>query len=143
MPARQSEATVPVCGPVDLAVVVSWERVATGLRGQVIAENVGGRACQLASKPGVTPLRTDGSPLPVETIISLEWMNPGCVVLQPGERAAASVSWGSWCRTQASDQARVSWPGGSTVARVDGPTQPKCVPGRPDNLTSGWFDPID
>jgi hypothetical protein len=39
---------VPLCGSDDLAVVVSWERDGAALDGQVIAENVGGRACRLA-----------------------------------------------------------------------------------------------
>jgi len=142
MPARRSDATAPACGPNDLSVVVSWERDGPGLRGQVIAENVSGRACQLASKPDVTPLQPDGSLLPTRTIVSMEFRSPGYVILQPGERAAAQVWWGSWCGQQASDRARVSWPGGSTVAKVQGPTQPECVQRRPDNLSSGWFDLI-
>jgi len=142
MPASRSDATVPACAPDDLVVVVRWERDGTGLCGQVIAENVGSRACQLASKPDVTPLRADGSPLPTSTIVSLEFRSPGYVVLQPGDRAAAPVWWGSWCGQQASDQARVSWPGGMTVAKVDGPTQPDCTHRRPDNLSSSWFDLI-
>jgi hypothetical protein len=88
MPARRSETAVPACGPDDLVVVVRWERDGTGLRGQMIAENVSGQACQLASKPDVTPLQPDGSPLPTRTIISLEWTSPGYVILQPGQRAA-------------------------------------------------------
>jgi hypothetical protein len=142
MPARRSDATVPACGPDDLAVAVRWERDGTGLRGQVIAENMSGRACQLANKPDVTPLRPDGSPLPTRTVISLEFKSPGYVVLQPGDHAVARVFWGSWCGQQASDRAQVSWPGGSTVAKVHGPTQPECVQGRADNLSSSWFDLI-
>jgi hypothetical protein len=120
--------------------VVHWERDGTGLRGQVIAENVGARVCQLANKPTVTPLRSDGSPLPVETIISLEWRSPGYVNLQPGQRAAALILWASWCGQQASGQALVKWPGGSTIARVDGPTQPDCGPSRARSITSSWFN---
>ena len=48
MPARMSDDAVPPCGPDDLTVVVKWERDGAGLRGQVMAENVGGRACRLA-----------------------------------------------------------------------------------------------
>jgi hypothetical protein len=142
MPARRDDDTVPPCGSDDLAVVVRWERDGTGLRGQVIAENVGNRACQLANKPTVAPLHSDGTPLPVKTIVTLEWRNPGYVNLQPGQRAAATVFWGSWCGQQASDQALVTWPGGSTTARVNGPTQPECGPNRAGNLTSSWFNLI-
>lgn len=138
-PAGHSDDAVPACGSDDLAVVVNWEHDDTGLRGQVIAENVSGRACRLANKPGVTPLRPDGAPLAVKTISSLEAKLPGYVVLQPGQRATARVYWGSWCGQQASDQARVDWPGGSMIAKVHGPAQPECLQGRADNLTSSWF----
>jgi hypothetical protein len=97
MPARMSDDAVPPCGPDGLTVVVKWERDGAGLRGQVIAENVGGRAFRLAGKPEVTPLRSDGSPLPARTITTREWKSPGYVILPPGERAAAQVAWTSWC----------------------------------------------
>ena len=139
MPAPVSDDAVPPCGPDDLAVTVSWERVGAGLRGQVIAENVSGRACRLAGKPQVRPLQPDGTPLPVETVISLEMRTPGYVILSPGDRAAAPVSWASWSGQRASDRAQVSWDGGSAVTEVRGPAQPECVQGRSGNLTSSWF----
>ena len=140
MPASQDDDdAVPLCGSDDLAVVVSWEHDGAALEGQVIAENVSGRACRLAYKPEVTPLQPDGTPLPVETIVTFELHIPPYVVLEPGQRAASRVHWGSWCGQQASDRARVNWSGGSTVATVHGPTQPECSPAKPDNLTSSWF----
>jgi Protein of unknown function (DUF4232) len=142
MSTHANEDPVPACGPDDLAVTVNWERAGPGLRGRVIAENVGARACRLANKPSVRPLRPDGSPLPVETIITLELRHPGYVTLQPGQRAASPVAWGSWCGEQASDRARVDWSGGSAVAVVHGPVQPECA-GAPDNITSSWFNLIE
>ena len=142
VPASQGDDAVPQCGSDDLAVVVNWEHDGPALGGQVIAENVSGRACRLANKPEVTPLQPDGAPLPVKTIISLEMKMPPHVILQPGQRAGARVYWGSWCGQQASDRARVDWPGGSAVAKVRGPVQPDCSPGQPGNLTSGWFELI-
>ena len=139
VPADQGGDAVPLCGSDDLAVVVQWEHSGRGLDGQVIAENVGVRACRLAYKPEVTPLQPDGTPLPVETLVTLEEKIPAYVIIEPGQRAAARVHWGSWCGQQASDRARVDWYGGSTVAKVHGPTQPECSPGQPDNLTSSWF----
>lgn len=139
MPGPVSDDAVPPCGPDDLAVTVSWEREGAGLRGQVIAENVSGLACRLAGKPQVRPLQPDGTPLPAETVISLEMRTPGYVILSPGERAAAPVSWASWCGQRASGRAQVSWDGGSAVAEVRGPAQPECVQGRSGNLTSSWF----
>jgi hypothetical protein len=143
VPARMTDDAVPSCGSDDLAVVVTWEREGTGLRGQVIAENVGDRSCRLASKPEVTPLRSDGSPLGARTITTREWRSPGYVTLQPRQRAAAPVAWASWCGQQASDRAQVDWPGGSAVAEVRGPAQPECTPGQPGNLISSWFDVIE
>jgi hypothetical protein len=142
MPVRRGDDPVPLCGSDDLAIVVNWQRDGTGLRGHVIAENVSDHTCQLANKPTVTPLQADGSPLPVDTIITLEMRTPGYVNLEPGQRAAALVLWASWCGQQASNQALVKWPGGSAIARVDGPTQPACGPSRAYNITSSWFNPI-
>jgi hypothetical protein len=133
---------LPLCGSEDLAVTVRWERHGTGLRGQVIAQNAGSRACRLAGKPGVAPLGLDGMPLPAETIITLEMIHPGYVILQPGQRAAAPVGWSNWCGQQASARARVSWQGGEAVADVHGPVQPGCCQGRPGNLSSSWFSLI-
>jgi Protein of unknown function (DUF4232) len=140
VPASQDDDAVPLCGSDDLAVVVIWEQDGPGLDGQVVAENVSGQACRLGHKPEVTPLQPDGTPLPVKTIISLELKTPPYVILEPGQRAAAHVHWwSSWRGQQASDQARVKWTGGSTTAKVHGPTQPECSPGQPSNLTSSWF----
>src|SRR5258708_21249076 len=118
MPASRSDDAVPPCGSGDLAVVVSWEHDCDGLLGQVIAENVSGRACRLESKPGVTPLQPGGAPLPVTTMITLEMLEPGYVILQPAERAAAPVRWASFCRQHASDRARVDLPGSSSGLHV-------------------------
>ena len=144
MPARITDGdAVPPCGPDDLAVEVNWARDGTGLRGQVTAENVSSRPCRLAGKPEVTPLRSDGSPLPARTVTTREWRSPGYVIVRPGERAAAGLAWPSWCGQQASGQVRVDWPGGSAVASVHGPVQPECVPGQPGHLISSWFDFIE
>jgi hypothetical protein len=135
-PVGQEE--MPACGPEDLSVTVRWERDGGGLRGQVIAENTGERACRLPGKPGVTPLGLDGKPLPVETVITLEWVSPGYVALEPGQRAAAPVAWGGWDGLAASAQAQVTWPGGAAMAAVEGPAQPAAT-GAPGNISSSWF----
>jgi Protein of unknown function (DUF4232) len=130
----------PVCGPDDLVVTVRWDPDGNGgLRGQVIAENVGGRACRLPGKPTVTPVGLDGTPLPVQTVVTMEWRQPGYVTLQPGQRAAAPAFWLSWCGQRASDRARVSWGDHSAMADVHGPHQPECTAGKTDNLSSSWF----
>jgi hypothetical protein len=130
----------PVCEPGDLAVTVRWDPDGNGgLRGQVIAENVSGRACRLPGKPTVTPVGLDGTPLPVQTVVTMEWVQPGYVTLQPGQRAAAPAFWLSWCGQRASDRARVSWGDHFAMADVHGPHQPECTAGKTDNLSSSWF----
>jgi len=135
---QADEAEMPACGPDNLSVTVRWERDGSGLRGQVIAENTGGRACRLPGKPGVTPLGLDGRPLPVETVITLEWVSPGYVALEPGQRAAAPVAWGGWDGLAASAQAQVTWEGGVVTAAVEGPAQPAATDA-PGNISSSWF----
>ncbi|MFI5607443.1 DUF4232 domain-containing protein [Amycolatopsis sp. NPDC051903] len=136
---------VPLCGPDDLAVSLYWERDGQGLRGTVVAENVGTRTCRSGMKPGVQPLGLDGVPLPTDTLVSAEMRRPAHVVLEPGDRAAAPVSWRNWTGAPAGDRAIVGWNGGESVVvvEVDAPRQPGCRPGVPENLTSSWFNPLD
>jgi hypothetical protein len=138
-----SPSALPPSGPEDLEVTVRWVQDGTGLRGQVIAHNIGSRAYRLAGKPRVTPLGLDGTPLPVDTVITLEMLLPGYVVLAPGQRAAAPVSWRNWCGQAVSARARVSWPGGEAIGDVQGPVQPQCSGPGTRHLRSGWFKLID
>jgi hypothetical protein len=135
---RSAGEELPACGPGDVSVTVRWEHDGGGLRGQVIAENTGSRACRLPGKPAVSPLRLDGSQLPVRTVITLEDMYPGYVILEPGQRAAAPVTWDAWDGDRASPRAQVTWQGGSATAQVQGPAQPaSSYP--PGNISSSWF----
>lgn len=135
---REDRNGTPACGPDDLSLTVHWERDGDGLRGQVIAENTGGRACRLLGKPGVAPLGLDGEPLPVTTVITMEWVSPGYVALEPGQRAAAPVAWDGWDGPPASSRAQVTWEGGTATAEVEGPAQPDAT-GAPGNISSSWF----
>jgi len=135
---RSAEEELPACRADDVSVTVRWERDGGGLRGQVIAENAGSRACRLAGKPEVTPLGLDGQPLPTQTLVTLEALLPGYVVLEPGQRAAAPVTWGGWGGAAASPRARVTWESDAVTAAVHGPAQP-ASPGPPCHLSSSWF----
>ena len=135
---RSGEEELPACRADDVSVTVSWEHDGSGLRGQVIAENTGGRACRLAGKPEVTPLGLDGRPLPAQTVVTLEMLLPGYVVLEPGQRAAAPVTWGGWDGAAASPRVQVTWEGGAATAAVHGPAQPASTD-PPCHLSSSWF----
>ena len=135
---RAGPEEMPTCGPGDLSVTVRWEPDGDGLRGQVIAENTGGRACLLPGKPGVRPLGLDGQPLPVETVITMEWVSPGYVALAPGQQAAAPAAWHGWNGAAASTRAQVTWAGGAATAEVEGPAQPTATDA-PRNISSSWF----
>lgn len=140
---HQDEPPVPLCRSDDVVVSLRWERSGDALVGEVIAENVVGHACRLGGKPTLTPLRQDGEPLPTQHIVTLEARVPSFVVLQPGQRATARVSWGGWCGDPASGRVVIGWEGGSAVADVQGPRQPGCPEGGGANLSSSWFDLLD
>lgn len=139
-------SALPVCGARDLAVTVRWERErdGVGLQGNVIAENVGARACRLPGKPWVQPLGLDGEPLPAVALSTADGRTPDYVVVEPGARAAAPVGWSQWCGAPAAGRARVTWDGGTAMAAVEGPAQPGCEPGEsgdhPGNLYTSWFE---
>jgi hypothetical protein len=69
---------VPACLPGEVSVTVRWEHDGSRLRGHVIAENTGSRACRLPGKPQVRSLGLDGMPLPVENAITMEWREAKC-----------------------------------------------------------------
>ncbi len=129
---------LPWCGPGDVSVTVRWEPDGDGLRGQVIAGNIGSRACRMPGKPEVTPLGLDGRPLGVEGVQTLELEFPGYVVLEPGQQAAALVFWSGWNGPKASSRAQVTWDDGSAIAQVQGPVQPVSSQPR-GQITSSWF----
>jgi hypothetical protein len=139
----EDDDRLPLCEAEDLELTVHWEQDGTGLSGQVTARNVGSRTCRLAGKPAVTPLGLDGTPLPAQTVITMEMRSPDYVTLRPGQRATAPVTWQNWCGPDASAHARVNWRGGTAIANVQGPVQPQCFAQEADNLSSGWFKLVD
>jgi hypothetical protein len=53
----------PECGTEDVEFTLSWGDAGGALQGDLVAENVGGRACRLSGKPDVIPIGADGLPL--------------------------------------------------------------------------------
>jgi hypothetical protein len=136
----REDARIPPCGSDDLAVSVRWTRaVGGGLRGEVVAENVSGRACRLGNKPALRPLGLDGQPLGVDQAITLELRLPPFVILQPGRRASASISWSGWSGRPASGRIIVFWEGGSAAVDAEGPVQPGPPERGAGGLSSSWF----
>jgi hypothetical protein len=134
--------TAPPCTRDDVVVRVVWERDGRGLRGEVVVENTGDHACRLGGKPSVSPLAADGSAMATQTATTLELQGKGYVVIEPGQRATARLSWSNWCGGAPTARALVAWWDGSAVARVEGPLRPGCDTRRPTGLSSSWFDVV-
>lgn len=136
------DVTVPPCTRDDVVARVVWQRDGRGLRGEVVVENTGDHACRLGGKPSVRPLAADGTAMPTQVAVTLEMRGTGYVVIEPGQRAVARLSWPNWCGEKPTSRALVSWWDGSAVARVEGPLHPGCDTRRPASLRSSWFDVI-
>jgi hypothetical protein len=132
------------CTPDQVEVGLSWQERGDALTGSVTVRNTGSRACRVSGKPAVIPLAADGSPLDVQTIITLELRIPDHVVLEPGQEGRAPVGWGGWDGPPAGDRAVVVWGAERhrTEVPVAGPRQPTSRSG-PTNLSSGWFARAD
>ena len=131
----------PECEPRDAEVSVHWDAMDGALTGRVEVLNIGMGACRLSGKPVLSPLGQDHAPLPTDFIVTLEAALPGFVVLQPGMRASARVTWAAWDGAPASSQAIVSWAGGAKEVTVTGPMQPESRgAGGARNLSSSWFE---
>jgi hypothetical protein len=85
----------------------------------------------------------NGNPMDTETVVTLELRLPGHVVIEPGQRVMAPVSWGDWCgpaavRPSTGEVAR-------RVSRNHGRETacPGCDRTQPTNTTASWFNLID
>jgi hypothetical protein len=140
--------TIPACDSKDVNVTVRWHQAGRGLLGEIIVENVGSRACLLNLKPTLIPLARDGRPLPARSSVTLNLHLPAHVVLEPGKRAVAPVSWRSWCGVSAGRGAIVEWWAGESTrvsvrATVEGPVQPDCTRAPSSGPTASWFTPAE
>jgi uncharacterized protein DUF4232 len=109
------------------------------LIGALTATNVSQQACRLSGKPDLRPYGLDDKPLETSTIVTMEFVPPGYVVVEPGQRAETWVVWRSWDGPRAAERVTVSWPGGRKEVIASGPLQPDSVPGHGTNLSTGWF----
>jgi Domain of unknown function (DUF4232) len=132
----------PEARPGDVAFRLSWRAESGHLRGELEASNVCDHAVRLSGKPGMTPIGVDGKPLAARTIVTLEFVPPGFVELAPGERARTRVGWSGWDGPPASSTVVVTWSGGQTEVRADGPVQP-IAKGPATNLLTSWFERIE
>jgi uncharacterized protein DUF4232 len=117
-----------------------WKAAGDGLEGTLEAVNVCSHSIRLTGKPGLKPVGMDGQPLDTVTVVSLELLLPGYVVLEPGEKAIAAVGWAGWDGPPASGTVVVSWDDRRTEVQSSGPSQPKSH-GPATNLWSSWFKP--
>lgn len=139
------ESQLPYCDDDEVEVSLEWEMDGYGaLGGRIVLRNTGHRVCRVGGKPVATPLDAHGHPLPVQSVQTMELRMPTWVVLRPGARAAAGVSWNGWCGDAASGRVRVRWEHGDATVAVSGPAQPRCHgEGHAENLSSTWFRVID
>lgn len=133
---------VPEATPVELRVTLTWEQDGDALRGLVVAQNVSDHPVRISSKPDLTPLRHDGTSLDAHTVVTAEFRSPCYVVVEPGQRAAAPVTWAGWDGPLASAMMLVRLPGGEVTVEAAGPSQPPAS-GAATNLSSSWFSLLD
>ena len=127
------------CEPESTQVSLEWQHDREALTGCVDVINSSRRPCRVAGKPVITPLGQDGIPLKVKHIVTLEMRIPGYVVLRPGQRARAGISWAGWPGPAAGRDILVRIGTWQTKVTATGPSQPQGVRG-PTNTSSTWFE---
>ena len=128
----------PEARPDEIAFTLAWWHADGPLLGDLEARNISDRTVRLSGKPGLTPLGEDGLPVGAETIVTLEFQEPGYVELAPGERARTSVGWAGWNGKPAGGRVAIRWKGGQAVVTATGPRQP-VARGPATNLSTSWF----
>jgi len=134
---------VPEATPAELVLFLEWQAVADGsLEGELVVINDAEQPVRVSRRPTLVPMGVDGGDLGVEMVVTAELRIPDFVVLGPGERARALVSWGGWNGPPSSGRFRIELPGGGTELRGLGPRQPEAR-GPATNLSSSWFERLD
>ena len=112
------------------------------LEGELVAINDTDQRVRVSSRPMLVALGVDGEDLGVDIVVTAELRIPDFVVLGPGERARALLSWGGWDGPLCSGRFRIELPGGRTELSASGPRQPRAR-GPATNLSSSWFERLD
>ena len=134
---------VPEATSAELVVFLEWRAVADGsMEGELVVINDADKPVRVSSRPILVPVGVDGRDLGVDMVNTAELLIPDFVVLGPGERARALVSWGGWNGPPCSGRFRIELPGGRTELSGLGPHQPEAR-GPATNLSSSWFERID
>jgi hypothetical protein len=129
------------CTPSDVTLTLRWQHDGTSLGGLLQATNHTSAACDLAVKPAIYPVGSDGNRLAVLDAVSAEGY-VGPTRLLPGATTSSTLSWTGWCGPAASTTAQVDWGAGVATVTVSGPTTPSCVPNGATNISSTWFTPL-
>ena len=125
--------------PGSTQISLEWQHDGQALTGWVEVINTGMKSCRVGGEPVIKPLGQDGSPLEVAHITSLEMRRPGFVVLRPGQRARAGISWAGWDGPAVGRNVLVRIGPFETNIAAIGPTQPQRVR-EPTNTSSTWFE---
>ena len=134
---------VPEAAPAQLLMFLEWRAVADGsLEGELVVVNAAEEPVRVSNKPILVAMGVDGADLGADMVVTAELRIPDFVVLGPGERALAFVSWGGWNGPACSGRFRIELSGGWTVLSASGPRQP-LARGPATNLSSSWFEPLD
>jgi len=133
----------PEATEAQLVMSLKWRAMADGcLEGELVVVNGADGPVRVSGKPVLVALGVDGEDLGVDMVVTAELQIPDFVVLAPGERARALVSWSGWSGAPCSGRFRVQLPGGWTELRAEGPRQP-LARGPATNLSSLWFEHLD
>jgi len=141
---RAVDATdVPEATAHQLVLLLEWRAVVDGsMDGELVVVNDAEQPVRVSGKPRLVAIGLDGRDLGVDMVVTAELRIPDFVVLGPGERARALVSWAGWNGPPCSGRFRIELPGGRAELSALGPRQPEAS-GPATNLSSSWFERLD
>jgi hypothetical protein len=126
---------------VDLS-LTWWASPDGALEGELVVVNRADHVVRVSGRPALAALGVDGQSLGADMVLTAELRVPDFVVLAPGERARAGVTWGGWDGPDCSGRFRVVLRGGRAELGGSGPRQPQAR-GPATNLSASWFETAD